>query len=388
MSPNLKSSPDSASCPHCGESFELSEALAGQLRDHLKAELESETKATLKEERRRIEKEAGEKAHSAYELELRDTKAALEESIRSEEKAQQAELKLRQQARDLKRQKEQVEIDVARRIDAEQEQVRKEALESFSEQHRLKDREKDKLIVDLRNALDDARRKAEQGSSETQGEVLEHDLEKVLRGAFPTDDMAPVPKGIRGADLIHHVKGLDGHACGVILWETKNTKAWSDSWTAKLKDDAILVRANISVLVSSILPSDVERFGFREGIWVSDYSSLVGLACALRMHLQDIAFEKRAAAGKGEKMEALYDYLSGPEFRQKVVTIVETFDGMKSQLDKERRAMEKIWATREKQIERVVLNTSRMYGDIRGIAGASVQQIEALELGEDERLIE
>ncbi len=258
--------------------------------------------------------------------------------------------------------------------------MRTEALETFAEQHRLKDREKDKMITDLHKALEDAKRRAEQGSSETQGEVLELDLEKTLRGTFPMDDVEPVPKGIRGADLVHHVKGPDGHACGMILWETKNTKAWSDRWTTKLKDDAVMTRATVSVLVSSSLPANVERFGYRDGIWVTDYSSMIGLATALRMHLQELSFDKRASAGKGEKMEALYDYLSGPEFRQKVVAIVETFTGMKVQLDKERRAMERLWKEREKQIERVVLNTSGMYGDIRGIAGASVQQIEELEL--------
>lgn len=159
----------------------------------------------------------------------------------------------------------------------------------------------------------------------------------------------------------------------MILWETKNTKAWSDRWTTKLKDDAVMTRATVSVLVSSSLPANVERFGYRDGIWVTDYSSMIGLATALRMHLQELSFDKRASAGKGEKMEAIYDYLSGPEFRQKVVAIVETFTGMKVQLDKERQAMERLWKEREKQIERVVLNTSGMYGDIRSISGVPNQ---------------
>jgi len=377
---NPQSPSGSISCPHCGKAFELSEALKGQLRDQLIEEVETEARATLDREKKRIEREAAEKARSTYQVELSDTKAALEESKKAAENAQREELKLRKQARELEKQRGQLELDVARKLDTERERVRTEALESFAAQHRLKDREKDKMITDLHKALEDAKRRAEQGSSETQGEVLELDLEKILRSSFRTDDVEPVPKGIRGADLIHHVKGPDGQACGIILWETKNTKAWSDGWTAKLKDDAVMIRANISVLVSSTLPANVKSFGFRDGIWVTDYASMIGLASVLRMHLQEISFEKRASAGKGEKMEALYDYLSGPEFRQKVVVIVETFTGMKAQLDKERRAMERIWKEREKQIERVILNTSGMYGDIRGIAGASVQQIAALEL--------
>jgi hypothetical protein len=370
----------SISCPHCGKAFELTEALKGQLRDHLIEEVETEARATLDREKKRIEQEASEKARTAYQVELTDTKAALEESKKAAADAQRQELKLRKQTREMQKQREQLELDVARKLDTEREQVRTEALETFAEQHRLKDQEKDKRITDLHKALEDAKRRAEQGSSETQGEVLELDLEKTLRGSFPMDDVEPVPKGIRGADLVHHVKGSDGQACGIILWETKNTKAWSEGWTTKLKDDAVMIRATVSVLVSSSLPANLKNFGYRDGIWVTDYSSMIGLATALRMHLQELSFEKRASAGKGEKMEALYDYLSGPEFRQKVVAIVETFTGMKVQLDKERRAMERIWKEREKQIERVVLNTSGMYGDIRGIAGASVQQIEALEL--------
>lgn len=377
---NPQSPAGTISCPHCKKSFELTEALKGQLRDHLKEEFDKEARVALEREKKRIELEAVEKARSTYQVELNDTKAALEESNKAMEAAQQGELKVRKQARELQQQREQLELDVARKIDTEREKVRTAALETFAEQHRLKDREKDKMITDLHKALEDAKRRAEQGSSETQGEVLELDLEKTLRGTFPMDDVEPVPKGIRGADLVHHVKGPDGHPCGIILWETKNTKAWSDRWTTKLKDDAVMTRATVSVLVSSSLPENVERFGYRDGIWVTDYSSMIGLATALRMHLQELSFDKRASAGKGEKMEALYDYLSGPEFRQKVVAIVETFTGMKVQLDKERRAMERLWKEREKQIERVVLNTSGMYGDIRGIAGASVQQIEELEL--------
>ncbi len=170
---NPQSPAGTISCPHCKKSFELTEALKGQLRDHLKEEFDKEARVALEREKKRIELEAVEKARSTYQVELNDTKAALEESKKATEAAQQGELKVRKQARELQQQREQLELDVARKIDTEREKVRTEALETFAEQHRLKDREKDKMITDLHKALEDAKRRAEQGSSETQGEVLE-----------------------------------------------------------------------------------------------------------------------------------------------------------------------------------------------------------------------
>jgi hypothetical protein len=240
--------------------------------------------------------------------------------------------------------------------------------------------EKDKIINDLRASLEDMKRKAEQGSMETQGEVLEQDFEAQLRGFFPHDDIQPVPKGIRGADLMHTVRTPFGVECGLLLWETKNTKAWNSQWIPKLKDDMIETRAAIAILVSVVLPEGMSRFGQVEGVWVSDPASAIPLAAALREQLIAVNRERTASIGKKEKMEALYQYLAGVEFKQKIEGIVEAFTSMQDQLNQERRAMERHWKQREKQIERVIRNTVGLYGDMQGIIGGQIPTIPALEL--------
>ena len=385
-------------CPNCSATFELSDALTGELRNHLREELEeafAKKAAVLDEERKhlqqelekrvkaeavRLRAEATRQAQEGVEVEMRDLRAMVKEKSATLEDARTQELELRKKARDLEEKQRLFELEAARKLDEERNAIRAEAVERYSEEHRLKDQEKEKVITDLRRSLEEARRKAEQGSMETQGEVLELDLEQALTAAFPFDRLEPVPKGIRGADLVQRVVDAQGRDCGTLLWETKNTKNWTDAWVPKLKDDLVAVRANLAILVTRVLPPDVPRFAFRDGIWISDVPSAVGLAMALRQHLIALAFEKVASVGKNEKMEALYGYLAGGEFRRKIETIVETFTAMHEQLAREKRAMERLWKEREKQIERVVLNTSGMYGDIRGIAGASLPAIDALEL--------
>jgi len=265
-------------------------------------------------------------------------------------------------------------------MDEEREKIRAETSKKIAEENRLKDMEKEKVINDLKTSLEDMKRKAEQGSMETQGEVLEQDFEAQLKGFFVHDDIQPVPKGIKGADLVQTVRTPMGGECGILLWETKNTKAWSNNWIPKLKDDMIETRASIAILVSVVLPAGIKRFGQVDGIWVSDPLCAIPLAAALREQLEAISRERTASTGKSEKMEALYQYLAGVEFKQKIEGIIEAFTSMQEQLNKERRAMEKHWKQREKEIERVVKNTVGLYGDMQGIIGGQIPAIPALEL--------
>lgn len=399
-------------CPSCGNQFELSEALTGQIRDHLKSELqaevtrrEAEAKSRLLEVEAREQeltkqrevldeqvqvkvkdglKEAEGKAKLSLEAEYAGQLKELEEAVRQRDGVlkdlREQELALRKQKRDLEQAKENMEIEVARKLDDERAKVRQEVEEKTSERHRLKDLEREKIISDLRSSLEDMKRKAEQGSMETQGEVLELDFEAQLKRFFLQDEIRPVPKGIRGADLVQVVKTRLGSDCGTLLWETKNTRAWSGQWIAKLKTDMTEIRANLAILVSVVLPEGVSRFGMVEGIWVSDPASAIPLAAALREHLLAVHCEREASIGKSEKMELLYQYLAGSQFKQKIEGIVDAFTGMKDQLSREQRAMEKLWKEREKQIERVIKNTVGLYGDMQGIIGGSIPSIPALEL--------
>ncbi len=402
-------------CPNCGHEFEMSDALAGRIREHLKAELQqdvsrreaalkkkiaalkaqeaqiskksealdAEIEARLKERLSEAEKKASQKLEGKYADQLKELQGAIEEKDAAIKSFRDQELELRKRQRKLEEERASLELEVARKLDAERERIRQEASKKTAEEHRLKDLEKDKLIRDLQTSLADMKRKAEQGSMETQGEVLEQDFEAQLKAFFVHDDIQPVPKGIRGADLVQTVRTPMGAACGVLLWETKNTKAWSSAWIPKLKDDVIETRASIAILVSVVLPEGISRFGQVDGVWVSDPLCAIPLAAALREQLTAISRERTASIGKSEKMEALYQYLAGVEFKQKIEGIVEAFTSMQDQLSRERRAMEKHWKQREKEIERVIKNTVGLYGDMQGIIGGQIPAIPALELDDE-----
>jgi hypothetical protein len=400
-------------CPQCGREFELSDALTHQIREHLKTELQAEVLKREAEAKRKLdevkakeealakardtlneevekqlklklpeaEANAAKKVEGKFADQLKELQDSLKERDDSIKTFRANELELRKQKQALEKDKEEFDLKLQRKLDEERASIRKEAEGRALEHHRLKDLEKDKVINDLKSAMEDMKRKVDQGSMETQGEVLEQDFEAQLKCFFAHDDIAPVPKGIRGADLIHTVRTPLGADCGVLLWETKNTKAWSAQWIPKLKDDMIETRATIAIIVSVVLPEGVSRFGLVDGVWVSDPLSAIPLAAALRQQLVALDRERQSSVGKNEKMEMLYHYLAGTEFKQKIEGIVETFSVMQDQLSRERRAMEKNWKEREKQIERVIKNTVGLYGDMQGIIGGQIPQIPALELG-------
>jgi hypothetical protein len=399
-------------CPQCGHEFELSDALAGRLRADIEEEykkraatrdaeaqkklreaeareraaaeklatLEDTVQARLKQELAEAEKKALARTREEFTVQMRD----LQETLRGKEQDlktfREQELELRRQKRDLEKAREEADIKLQRQLDEERGKIRQEAASAAAEQQRLKDLEKDKLINDLRASLEVMKRKAEQGSTETQGEVLELDFESRLKTTFVHDRFSAVPKGIRGADLVQTVCTTDGRECGSILWEMKNTKAWSQAWIGKFKQDMIETRAVMGILVSVMLPEGVQRFAQREGVWLCDPASAAPLAHALREHLIAIEAARRSSESKDGKMEMLYGYLSGMEFKQKIEGIVHAFTSMQDQLNRERRAMEKHWNEREKQIQLVIKNTVGLYGDMQGIIGGDIPRIPALEL--------
>jgi hypothetical protein len=409
---------ESIKCPQCGYTIEISEVLSSQIRENLQTEFDktlqqkdqqfhslelklkeqqqllAEEKATVQQQIEKKLEEEGKiirdrvftEAAKQFNLELSDLKNQIAEGEKKIAHYNKIELELRKRSRELEVAREELELQLTRKIDAEREKIREQTSQKISREYHLKDIEKDKLIQDLRKALDEAKRKAEQGSVQIQGEVLELDLETVLKNHFPADEIKPVPKGIRGADVVQTIVNSNQQICGTVLWETKSTKSWSNSWIDKLKDDQREIGADVSVLVSETLPKEIENFDNLNGIWVTSYRLAIALATVLRQNLIEINFAKRSSVGKNEKMEAIYQYLSGPEFRQKVEAIVETFTGMQEQLNKEKRAMIKIWKEREKQIERITLNTINMYGELKGIIGASLPEIKLLELGSSEEL--
>ncbi len=235
----------------------------------------------------------------------------------------------------------------------------------------------------LRKTIEELKRKSEQGSQQTQGDALENDIKEILQREFFQDNIEDVPTGIKGADLIHKINNSLGQHSGTILWEIKNTKAWNQDWIKKLKDDQAKSQSDLCIIVSRTLPDDIENFAFQDGVWITHTRYALEVARLTRKYILDLSNAKESQANKGSKMELLYDYLSSKQFKNRIENIVSAFDTMRTDLEKERRAMERIWAKRSKEIDRVILNTSGMHGDFQGIIGNSLDHINLLQLEED-----
>ena len=367
-------------CPECGEVIELSEAISHDIEIRLKQQYENKIEKTKKS----IEEKAKKEVQESLNIKISDLNEQLEEKTKNLKEAQKQEIELRKRQRELVEKEEKLELELSRKIDAERQKIIQKTSKEFEETHRLKDAEKDKQLDDMKRQIDELKRKAEQGSQQMQGEVLELELEESLKEEFPFDVIEPVAKGVKGGDIIQTVKTQSGRICGKILWETKRTKNWSDSWIQKLKDDQRDAKADLAILVSETLPKGFHHFRLISGVWVTDILSAVSLALALRVVLIQVARERETQVGKKEKMELAYNYLTGQEFRNRVEAIVESFTAMKADLEAERRAMLKIWAKREKQIERVISNAAGMHGDLQEIAGSSLPTIKMLELPNDD----
>jgi hypothetical protein len=289
------------------------------------------------------------------------------EQGRALEEARRQELALRKRERELERQQQEVELTVARQLDDERRRIAEEAQSRLAEEHRLKDLEKERQLADMRRQIEDLKRRAEQGSQQLQGEAIEGELEAVLRDACRTDDIQPVAQGIRGADLHHIVHDPRGVRAGAILWECKNTRSWSDTWIAKLKADQRATHADVAVLVTAALPRCVSRFAYVEGVIVTDFASVTGIVAILRGQLIALAQARNVAVHKEARLELLHRYLTGTDFRHRVEAVVDAFDAMRQDLDQERRAAERQWAKRARQLDVVTMNVAGMYGDLQGL---------------------
>lgn len=347
----------------------------------------SQVAEQLKAERARVIAEESKKAKlaSAAELENKARELAeLQEVLKSRDEklaeAQQAQADLIKKQRELDDARRELELTVAKRVQDGLADVRTLAKKEAEDEQKLKVMEKEQTIAAMQRQIEDLKRRAEQGSQQLQGEVQELELENLLRSKFPFDAIEPVPKGEFGGDVLHRVVSTGGQAGGTILWEFKRTKNWSDAWLVKLRDDQRTAKAEIAVIVSQILPKGVETFEMVEGVWVTHPRAALPVAMILRQSLLEIALARQSSEGQQTKTEMVYQYLTGPRFRQRVEAIVEAFSTMQEDLDKERKVIIKQWAKREEQIERVMGATVGMYGDLQGIAGKSLQEIEGLEL--------
>jgi hypothetical protein len=415
----------SITCPQCKSEIRLTESLAAPLvrqaedryrklledqqkrfdgeREQLRKQQEAIEQArqnldeTLRQrlahERRAIAEEEQKRARTLLQGELdraKQDQTGLLEQLTIARKdlatARDLEVGLRKERQALQDAKDQFELDKQRAIDEARNSIRAEAAQKAEEQAALKLLEKQKTIDDLNQKLKEAMQKAEQGSQQLQGEVLELQLEALLRTKFPRDLVEPVAKGEFGGDALQRVFGASDVACGAILWESKRTKTWSDSWLPKLREDMRAAGADLAVLVTQTLPKGVETFEHIDGVWVTSFRCAMPMCAALRQALIQVHAAKRSQEGQQTKQEKLYAYLTGTSFRNRIQAVMEHYIGLREDLDRERKALTKMWAKRQQQIEGSHEAILGMFGDLQGIAGKSIQDIEMLDLrrlGED-----
>ncbi|HAK59529.1 MAG TPA: DUF2130 domain-containing protein [Nitrospiraceae bacterium] len=352
-----------------------------------KESIDDQVSEKLKQERGKIASEEAKKAKLALATDLEqknrelcDLQDILKQRDEKLAEAQKAQAELIRKQRELDDAKREMELTVEKRVQEGLTVTRDQARKEAEEQMKLKVMEKEQTITSMQKQIEDLKRRAEQGSQQLQGEVQELELEALLRAKFPRDTIEPVPKGEHGGDILQRVVGPLGQSCGTILWESKRTKNWSDTWLPKLREDQRAAKAEVAVIVSQALPKDVETFDFIEGVWVAHPRAALPVAITLRQTLIEVAAARKATEGQETKTEMVYQYLTGPRFRQRVQAIVEAFSSMQEDLDKEKKAITKQWAKRAEQIDRVMQATVGMYGDLHGIAGRTLQEVEGLEL--------
>jgi len=359
--------------------LEEKRALAQQVTDQVAEQLNAERARLIEDERKKA------KLANAAELDTKNQELTeLQEvlKVRDEKlaEAQKAQADLIKKQRELDDAKRELELTVETRVQEGLTEVRTQAKREAEEGLKLKVMEKDQTIASMQQKIEELKQKAEQGSQQLQGEVQELELENLLRVKFPYDTIEPVAKGELGGDALQRVVSPGGLMSGTILWESKRTKNWNQNWLVKLRDDQRTAKADLSVLVSQALPEGIETFDVIDGVWITHPRSLLPVATILRHTLLQVSNARLISEGQQTKAEMVYQYLTGPLFRQRVEALVEAFSSMQDDLDKERKVIMKQWAKRQQQIERVMGATVGMHGDLQGIAGKSIQEIEGLDI--------
>ena len=409
---------DKIKCPNCGHNFDVEDAISGQVEARLQAKYEQKTAEQaerFKKEREKLEQEQEEFAlkkereNELFKERLQKEIATERQKITAEQQEEflqqinslkeeneqrkeenralkQKEIDLLTKENQLKEKQEEMELTMQKQLLEQQKAIEEQGRAKERQVNELREKEYQKQLEDQKKLIEEMKRKAEQGSMQLQGEVQELAIEEYLQVNFPFDTIDEVKKGITGADCIQYINTRDLKNCGSIYYESKRTKNFSESWIDKLKKDMQSTSSAIGVIVTETMPSDMDRMGMRNGVWVCNFAEFKGLCFVLRESLVMLRKNVIVQENKGDKMSMLYDFLTSQEFKMQIETIVEGFTSMQSQLETEKRSMHRQWKEREKQIDRVIQNTVEMYGSIKGIAGSAVPRINSLELpdGSDE----
>ncbi len=416
----MKHDQTTITCPNCGTDIDVNDILYHQVDEQLREKYRDE----LKREKQKFESRASELKQQQEALEeakskqdellaqqvreqLKEKEAALTRRLKKDAEAEQegALATLREELNEkskklqdlnkasaelekIKREKDELEeklkAEAEKQLNEQLTAERQKIVKEENDKVELKIRELEKQLADQKNLTEEMKRKQEQGSMQTQGEVQELAIEDWLAEKFPLDTIQEIKKGERGADCLQIVHTRSRQNCGSIYYESKRTKNFQPSWIEKFKADIQERNANIGVLVTEVMPPDMERLGLKDGVWVCSFDEFKGLCTVLRESVIQISSAIVIQENKGDKMGMLYDFLTSSEFQMQIEAIVEGFTQMKSDLESEQRSMRGIWKKREKQIEKVLLNTTGMHGSIKGIAGSAIQAIALLELPEED----
>ncbi len=403
-------------CPNCATDIDVQDILSHQLEEEIKQKynaqlIEAKKKTEAEQEKLKQEKldfqekkkQENELFQERFEKKLKEEKNLLEGKLKSkliEEQAEQFKAlqnelnEKSEQVKELNRSKAEIEklkrekgelkeaaeADAQKKLNetlaSEKEKIRK----AEEDKNELRFKEMQKQLEDQKKLTEEMKRKQEQGSMQMQGEVQELAIEEWLASQFPLDTIEEIKKGARGGDCLQFVNTRNAQNCGTIYYESKRTKDFQPSWIEKFKADIRDRGANIGVLVTEVMPSDMDRMGLKDGIWICNYDEFKGLCTVLRQSIIQLNTAISSQENKGDKMDMLYTFLTGNTFRMQVEAIVEGFTQMKSDLESEKRSMQRIWKQRDKQIEKVITNTIDMYGSIKGIAGNAIQSVKSLEL--------
>lgn len=406
-------------CPQCQHEFKLNESLAAPLLESTRKEFEKKLQekeqqfhqreeqlraqqaeierkelginekvaAQIKKERAAIASAEEKKAKELLRLEMdekqrqvADLQGVLKEREGKLAEAQKAQADLVKMQRELQDKEREIDLTIQKRISESSEAIRLQAKRQAEDELKLKVTEKELQIKAMQDTIEELKRKAEQGSQQTQGEALEFELESTLRTNFPHDTIEPVAKGEFGGDVLQHVFHGAAQRCGSILWETKRTKTWSDLWLSKLRDNQRTAQAELAIIVSQVLPKGIEIFGLKDEVWVTSPRTLIPVTIALRQSLIELAHARQSQEGLQTKMGMVYQYLTGTQFKQRMQAIVEAFTSMQDDLAKEQKSIKKHWAYREKQLQQVLESSMGVVGDVQGIAGKQVLELEGLEM--------
>lgn len=399
-------------CPHCANDFQIDQVISAQLTAEIRQKYEQEfaqkaqnlakerekvadlqkqvelqkqafedqLKEAMAKERITLLAKARAEAQQAMAVDLADREEQLKVTQDQLKALKRQELELHKKNRELTEQAENQELEIARCIEQERKLIREAMQKQADEQNQLK-RAEDKLLIDsMKKQIEDLQRKAEQGSQQLQGEAQEIVLQELLLSLFPGDVIEEVGKGIRGGDVIQRVIDTNGRECGAILWEAKRTKNWSEQWLSKAIDDQQAAKASCACIVSSIIPPALQHFGELNGVWVSSWPCARSIAVVLRRVLIEAARARTISAGQESKKEQVYNYLAGPEFRNRIRGLMEPFIDMQADLEAEKRAYNKHWNKRQKQLDRALSSTTGLYGDLQGIIGSELKEIEGMDL--------